>query len=300
MKGREENHRLALRLLFGELRDDAYDVKLFRSAEPTFGAIQRTTWEGLLRDGSVTTVRQEEYRLTAKGWLACLELMEAARSQLFMDRLSHLLATMKKHVKPRLNAQILPLSQIAQESGEPEGWIFNVIDSRASSTAGRMGARWVERGRLVEIPVDFNITPIDIAAGLTVGHLEKIEELEARLAEVKQDRAHFHCPDCDAPIVRIGEQDFPEYHCIVTYEHFGCGLVLADGGEESPCPFGPRWPKPEEFELLTNCESGIWTCLAHGKTLRAMRISVTPEYGHTKAEAEGKMTKVLSPRRNAP
>src|ERR1022692_725014 len=53
----------------------------------------------------------------------------------------------------------------------------------------RTGATWYrnEKGRLVEIPVDFDLEPVDIVTALTVGHLKRIEELEARLEEVEED-----------------------------------------------------------------------------------------------------------------
>ena len=100
----------------------------------------------------------------------------------------------------------MPLRQIADESKESEGWIFNVIDSKASSTGNhRTGARWFEheRGRLVEIPVDFNLEPVDIVSALTEPHLYKIRgAFEDQLVAVKEDLdAQFHCPSCGAALI---------------------------------------------------------------------------------------------------
>jgi len=109
---------------------------------------------------------------------------------------------MKRHVKGRKDSAVVSLRQIAEESQEPEGFIFNVIDSKGSSTGNeRTGANWFdgERGRLVEIPVDFNLEPVDVVSALTAPHLQKIQELEERLEAVEEDRAQFHCPYCDAP-----------------------------------------------------------------------------------------------------
>jgi hypothetical protein len=298
-KKRADNYRLALKLMLAELGDMAFDLKFFRGANVPFVAILRTTWEEMLRNGCVTHHGTDHYRLTAKGWLMALEEGGAVSSTAFMARLGRVLATIKAYVKPRIQTEFVSLSEIASKSGEPEGFIFNIIDSRASSTlnSGRIGAKWYERGRLVEIPVDFSIEPIDIAASFTVEHLEKIEELEQRLEELKRDRAQFHCPHCDAEMVGGGDQDFPEYHSIVTYQTFACGMVTADGEEDAPCPYGPRWPKLDEFEFKSEQHDNHWTCRAIPKTDRARRVHFVEDFGHTKEEAEAKARKRAGPKK---
>ena len=241
-----------------------------------------------------------QYRLTAKGWLVGLEISGASASNNFLERLGRVLATMKPHVKGRRDSVVVPLQQIAEESGEAEGLIFNVIDSKASSTGSdRTGANWFEdgRGRLVQIPVDFNLEPVDIASALTEKHLQRIQELEERLKEVEEDRAQFYCPHCDAPLSGVGHQDFPEYHCVVTYESFACGYVSADGGEEHPCPYGPNWPKLDEFEFVTKQDGEMWVCYATGKTDRARRVHIYRELGKTKEEAEALARTAASPKK---
>ena len=50
---------------------------------------------------------------------------------------------MKRHVKGRHDSQVIPLAQLATEAGEPEGFLFNIIDSKSSSTGNaRTGADW--------------------------------------------------------------------------------------------------------------------------------------------------------------
>jgi hypothetical protein len=227
---------------------------------------------------------------TAAGWLAALEACGASGTEEYQERLGRILAAMKRHVKGRREPAVVELRQLASESREPEGLIFNVIDSGASTStrSERTGATWYrnERGRLVEIPVDFNLEPIDIVTALTVGHLKRIEELEARLEEVEEDRAQFHCPHCDAPVSSIGYQDYPEHHCIVTYHSYGCGYVTGDGFEESPCPYGPNWPDVEEFDFVTKQAGSLWICDAVAKTQRARKTSINRATGRTKDEAE--------------
>jgi hypothetical protein len=171
---------------------------------------------------------------------------------------------MKSHVKGRHESTVVDLPTLAAESNEPEGLIFNIIESRASSpvSAARRGATWFEneRGRLVEVPVDFNMEPVDIAEALTVPHLEKIQALEERLERVEEERAQYHCPHCDAEISGITGQDFPEHHAYVTYETFACGRVTADTWEEGPCPYGPNWPHLDEFEFVVREQGDLFVC----------------------------------------
>jgi hypothetical protein len=176
-----------LSLLLQELGDRAIDVTVFEPGAPVFKDVLRTTWESLERDGYLSVVASLGYRLTAKGWLVALEASNIRGNPAFEQRLGGVLAAMKRHVKPRQDSQVVPLSQLAAESGEPEGFLFNIVDSKSSSTGNaRTGAEWFPeaRGRLVLIPVGFNLEPIDITAALSVQHLEKIEELETRLASI--------------------------------------------------------------------------------------------------------------------
>ena len=60
---------------------------------------------------------------------------------------------MKRHVKGRSDPKFISPFQLASESGESFGLVFNVIDGRASSSlnSGRFGATWCkgQRGQLV-------------------------------------------------------------------------------------------------------------------------------------------------------
>jgi hypothetical protein len=286
-----------------QLGDRAIDTSLFDPTEAQFeDAVLPTTWEELERLDYVDEVAGS-YRLTAKGWLIGVEASRLAQSESYVGRLGHLFATMKSHVKGRKASAVVDLPTLARESGEPEGWIFNVIDSRATTSeeSQRTGATWFdnERGRLVEIPVDFNLEPLDVVSALTIRHLERIEELEARLEEFKEDRAQFHCPYCDAPVASIGHQDYPEHHCIVTYQSYECGYSTGDGYEESPCPYGPKWPRVDEFDFVTEQQGTMWLCTPRPKTDRARRANVyVREIGCTKEEAEERARKKVAPKKS--
>jgi len=303
---RKRNNEVALKLMFEDLGETPISLRSFQSNDPAYATkIDRTTWEDLVHCEYLELVVAAEgrrvYRITPKGWLLCLELTGTSKSAEFKERLGRIIGAMKRHVKGRSDPKFISPWQLASESGESFGLVFNVIDSRASSSlnSGRIGATWYkgQRGQLLEIPINFSMEPIDIAAGLSVEHLEKIEDLEARLQEVEGDRAKFHCPDCDAPLIGGGEQDFPEAHCIVSYENYACGLTLADGFEESPCPYGPRWPRPEEFEFRTESHGSFWSCYALAKTDRARRVSLPVANAVTKNEAEALARKRASPKK---
>jgi len=296
---RKENQKLALSLMLRELEDRALDETLFRTTEALFTDVLPTTWEELAHQECVQKVAPSLYRLTAKGWLVALELSGIAQSATYLQRVGRLLAAMKQHVTPRADSAIVSLKDLSKESGEPEGWIFNVIDSKAGATgAGRTGARWFggERGRLVEIPVDFNLEPSDITSALTVQHLDRIRQLEERLESLEEDRKQFHCPYCDAPLAGIFDQDYPDYHCVVTYESFECGYVTGDGFEECPCPYGPNWPKIDEFDFVTKQEGDLWICDPIPRTARAKRAHPRRQSGRTEQEAEERAKKAATPK----
>jgi hypothetical protein len=301
---REQNQQLAFSLMVNALGDRAIDTTLFDAETPPFAeSVLRTTWEDMVRGGHVSKVRDAQYRLTPKGWLAALELSGAAASDAYRERLGRVFAAMKSHVKGRHDSRVVDLRALAEESNEPEGLIFNIIESRASSpvSAGRRGATWFagERGLLVEIPVDFNMDPVDIVAALTVPHLEKIQALEERLERAEEDRAQYHCSECDAEISSITGQDFPEHHAYVTYETFACGRVTADGWDEVPCPYGPNWPQLDEFEFIARKEGDLFVCSPMPKTDRARRAwyrSTTREVGRTKEEAEENARIAVAPK----
>jgi hypothetical protein len=286
---RVDDQKRAFQLMLATLGDKAIDTCLFSSDVPPFDKVLRTTWEGLERAEYVDSIPSQGYRLTAKGWLASLELSGVSSDPRYRERIGRVLAVMKRHVKGRKDSSVLSLSQLVTESGEPEGFIFNIVDSRSSSTGNsRQGADWFkgERGRMVEIPVDFNLEPVDVAAALTNAHLERIELLGEQLRAAEEDRGQFHCPYCDAPLAGIAHQDYPEYHCIVTYESFECGFMTGDGNEEHPCPYGPNWPKIEEFEFESKPNGRLWVCYPTAKTKRARKVSVRGILGRTKEEAE--------------
>ena len=106
------------------------------------------------------------------------------------------------------------------------------------------------------------------------------------------------------PILRraiggIGHQDYPEHHCIVTYESFECGYITGDGHEEHPCPYGPNWPTPDEFTFEAVPQDKLWTCYPMPKTDRARRVNAQRSVGRTKEAAEEYARNTVAPRKKA-
>lgn len=298
---RERNQIDALRLMLRELGSGSIQSTFFDGAGPPFNTVLQTSWAELESQAYVVRTGGSRYRLTAHGWLVALEAAGMRQSHVFIGKVGRILAELKRHIKPRKESAVVTVSEIAKDSGETEGLVFNVIDSRASSifNSGKAGAKWVEneRGVLIEIPVNFGIELIDIVSALSVQNLAKIEDLEERLRVAEEDRARHHCPDCDAEVVQMGNADYPEHHCVVTYETFACGLVLADGFEESPCRFGPRWPKIQEFDFVTIESGGGWSCNVIGKTTRARAVHIPISHAGSKEDAEMMARHHVSPQK---
>ena len=287
--------------MLNALGNQAIDTTLFDICEAPFAdSILRTTWEDLARGGHVDRVGGSHYRLTARGWLAALEFSGEARSEAYQERIGTVLGAMKRHVKGRRESAVVALKNLSSEAGEPEGLIFNIVESRASVIGdSRRGATWFanERGRLIEIPLDFNMEPVDVVTALTIPHLERIQALEARLEVVEEERARYHCPHCDAALASASAEDFPEYHAIVTYERFACGMLTADGFEEEPCPYSDAWPRLDEFNFQAEENGRLWVCRPRPRTARARRVRMIRDaVGRTKEEAEENARTLYEPK----
>jgi len=122
----------------------------------------------------------------------------------------------------------------------------------------------------------------DIVAEFELRHRlqQKIEGLQNQLEE-------YRCPQCGSELVTREPIDYDEKSSglVETYE---CGYQTG-GFFERPCPFGPRFPTLEDFDLTVVSQEGEdhfkYVCYATPKTDAARRIRLDDGYGRTEDEA---------------
>ncbi len=115
---------------------------------------------------------------------------------------------------------------------------------------------------------------------------EALEQAKQELEATRGELAPYKCSDCGAPLVSSHQQDFPEYHCIVTYDEFACGHLTADGSTERPCPKSRTFPRLEDYEFVYREDAQVgWICWPRAKTPAARSVSLRDGYGRTQEEA---------------
>ncbi len=273
-----------------QLSDGAIDDTLFDPTDASFQEIIPTTWSELERDGWVEQIREtQHYRFTGLGWLQAVKLAGRLDDDLLSTKAGRLFATMKSYVKGRQKPCVAKLAQLAQESGVPEGLVFNIIESNIlEEHLKRRGARWQDRGRLIFIPVDFSVEPADADSLFKEEMLKRIEKLEEELSETKEELSVYKCPYCGAPLSTTGYVELDE-HTEDTVEVFACGYSTG-GWNERPCPSDPKFPRLEDYEFKITETQTQWgteyVCHALAKTDMARRVSLMPQPGRTRDEAK--------------
>jgi hypothetical protein len=212
-KDRSENCLRAVRLMLQRLSDSAIDETLFDPADATFRDIIPTTWAELVRDGWIIEIPQtQQYSFTGLGWLQAIKLAGQLDDDSLSMKAGRLFATMKDCVKGRNKPVVVKLSELYQDAKVPQGVAFNIIESNIPEEHfGRRGAVWQQRGRLVLIPVDFNVEPADFRALFREEKLKRIEQLEEELAGTKVELGAYKCPFC----VRLWSK-LPPYNWMST------------------------------------------------------------------------------------
>jgi hypothetical protein len=127
---------------------------------------------------------------------------------------------------------------------------------------------------------------------LAPSSLDRLFKIASRNKEIKEeheaDREEFHCPFCNAELVGRGDGPPSEYH-VSEYKGFACGYSTIDGILSEPCPYDPRFPKFEDYELKFFESKGEdffkWSCYAIGKTDMARRVQLGVMPGRTQEEA---------------
>ena len=118
---------------------------------------------------------------------------------------------------------------------------------------------------------------------LEAAQANKLEDLASTLKRLKDEIRDYQCPHCGALLTERGGD------CDHYYEAFECGYVNTDGCGKRPCPWDPKFPRFEDYELqfVSTKTAGekSWTCIANPKTDMARWLSLIA-YGRTKEESE--------------
>jgi hypothetical protein len=113
----------------------------------------------------------------------------------------------------------------------------------------------------------------------------QISELEEKLAESRDrlsELADFACPTCEAPLVTKFSTEEED-----DYREYACGYTVSDYvGSRRLCPSDPKFPKLDEYDLVTTKEGKGWVCVPRPKTKTAGKLNLSRQYGSTKDEAQ--------------
>ncbi|MBI1955635.1 MAG: hypothetical protein HYS38_04510 [Acidobacteria bacterium] len=272
------------------LGDDAVGETVFNPEDREFENIIQTTWTDLCDEKWVEKAEAPgHYRLTGLGWLQALRITGQIREEEFRERLSRTFASMKSYVKGRKGPAVVKRGELAKKAGVPEGWLFNVIESRLiEEVHGRKGPHWDRH--MVFIPADFDMVPLELTSLLVNTAESRIEELQAELEEARERLNQFLCPYCGAALSASGPVPLSE-HDEGYFETFECGYSRIDGFEQRLCPSDPKFPTLDEFELKTVQRGNEWFCHAVPQTANALKIDLSIESGNTEEEAKQRVIK---------
>ena len=166
---RRENLTLALRLIGDEVGEKHVGTELERE-QPAFKTIFPTTWEALVDAGHLYQTDIWHYQLTAKGWIEILRITGRLCSEEMKRNLGNLCGIFKKCLEEanqrlgqpnRTHEEKIDISVVVSQSGFPEPWIYNVIDSYLIELClKQIGIFWAEddeNKNYIIIPIDFGL-----------------------------------------------------------------------------------------------------------------------------------------------
>ena len=115
---------------------------------------------------------------------------------------------------------------------------------------------------------------------------EAIRELQDEIEELRSQIAEYQCPYCGSEMVSRQYIEYDE-HSSGVVEIFECGYSTG-GWQERPCPFDPKFPKLEDYDLqITRQQDDVYRYACHPipKTDMARRVHLPMGMGRTKDEA---------------
>src|SRR6059036_44592 len=141
-RNQKENLDLSFSLMMAELGDGAVSKTFFDPSREPFAAVYPTTWKELGDQGWVGELQlcgRKCYRLKGAGWIEGLWRTGQSKGELLSQRMGRFAAVLKGHVKGREHDVVILLDALVRESGLPEGWVFNAVESNL------LGKLWNKR-----------------------------------------------------------------------------------------------------------------------------------------------------------
>lgn len=280
---RAESCREALEMMLERVADESVDDVLFTSKD--FEGILTTSLDELQSWNFIEAVLPTtEFSLTGHGWTAALLVTGANSEKAFEQRIADLFSAMKRRVKGRHESKVVRFQTLVEETGLPEGWIFNIIEGKyMEEVCKRNGASWVKKGRLVLVPAGFGAEPSDLQTLLNAKLLEKAEQLEEELQATQDELGQYTCPYCGAGLSSAGPGD-PDGESY--FQSFECGYSCIDGSVQQLCPSDPKFPELEDFEFdLRLTSHNEWICTAIPKTPAGRHVHLLSQPGRTEEDA---------------
>jgi hypothetical protein len=157
-KERCENLDLALRLMMDGL-GEPYEWQEHDATSPKFASVYRTTWEELVRRCQVKPHSFDRYELSAAGWIAALKVTGQFGDAELHRKAGLLSQALKAKVDGRQEWGSADRTELAQETGLSEFFIYDAIDSHLlHELFHRIDATWAADDPMknnIEIPPDF-------------------------------------------------------------------------------------------------------------------------------------------------
>jgi len=158
-EGRPTDEAAALQLMLQNLGDRRISDCLFDVAQAPLNVVPQAIWLDLQENSYVEHSRDSRhYILTGRGWLRALQESRATQDKTFRRTVSNLIEAIKKHFKGGHVGRMVSPQTLAQESGIPENWIYNAVESNLiEGEFQKRGIVWANgfEGKLIHVPAAF-------------------------------------------------------------------------------------------------------------------------------------------------
>jgi hypothetical protein len=155
-----DNLELALRLMLESLpANRPYEWELLDGDTAPFSPVFPTTWKALSRKGLVKEFSFNRYRFTPAGWIEALKVTGRFASRDLKEKAGKLSAALKKRVKGRREDCLVSRTELANETGLSESFVYDAIDCHLlRHLFGSIDAYWApgdQMNNYIEVPIDF-------------------------------------------------------------------------------------------------------------------------------------------------